>query len=327
MNASRPNVRHHIVLGTGVLGRAVAASLGEQGIEPLMLNRSGRRAGHWTTIACDARDPHQLAALLAEPATLYVCSAPPYWLWEHEFPALAEGIARAAAERDVRIVMADNVYACGPCSGAAFREDGTGRPCSRKGRVRQAVAARLMAMHGCGRVRVALVRAATFFGPGVEQSSVGRATFESVLSGKPTYMVGNPDTAHAFTYVPDFAATLVRVAQDETAFGHYWHAPSHIGLTCRQFLDRIASHGGHAVKLRVAGKMMLRFLGLFNPVMRELVEMLYLHQKPWALSSELSERTLGIAATPLATAIARTVAAVRQPDPGTAAHGGAASGR
>lgn len=304
------NQRKHLILGTGALGLSVAACLDEQGIVPLMLNRSGGQAGKWPAVACDASDPARLAALLDQPAVLYVCAAPAYWQWTTQFPALAAGIAAAVEGKDVRIVLADNVYGYGRCD-LAFREISPSQPCSRKGRVRQQVAQSLMQLDGRGRVRVAVVRAATFFGPGVEQSSVGRSVIDSALSGKPAYVIGDPHAAHAFTYVPDFAAAMVRVAAEETAFGRQWHAPSHNGASLLQFLEQVAAHGGRPVRLRAAGPWMMRLIGLFNPAMRELIEMQYLHDTPWAFSSELTERTLNIAGTPLATAIARTAQSVR----------------
>ncbi|MFL6676290.1 MAG: NAD-dependent epimerase/dehydratase family protein [Massilia sp.] len=306
------NSRKHIILGTGVLGLGVAhrlAGLG-LGLDPLLVSRRGGQAGGWPVQACDATDPVALAALLDGPTTLYVCAAPPYWRWEREFPALADGIARAVAGREVDIVLADNVYAYGPCAGA-FHEGDPARPCSRKGQVRQAVAERLMAMHGHGGVRVAVVRGATFFGPGVEQSSVGQGAFLSALGGKPTYVIGDPHTAQAFTYVPDFAAAMVAVARGEHGYGQCWHAPSHSGASQFAFLDTVAGLGQHPVRVRAVGPTMMRCLGLFNPALRELVEMLYLYDTSWAFSSDLTERTFGLASTPLKTAIAHTAASVR----------------
>jgi nucleoside-diphosphate-sugar epimerase len=300
----------HLILGTGALGQSVAACLAAQGITPVMLNRSGHAAAAWPALACDASKPEQLAALLDRRSVLYVCAAPSYWQWSSEFPALAAGIAAAVQGKDVRIVLADNVYGFGHCD-STFREGSPSQPCSRKGRVRQQVTERLMRLHGQGKVRVAVVRAATFFGPGVEQSSVGHSVFASALAGKPTYVIGDPHAAHAFTYVPDFAAAMVRVAFDESAFGRHWHAPSHNGTSLLQFLEQVAALGGQPVKLRAAGPWLMRLIGVFQPAMRELIEMLYLHNRPWAFSSELTERTLQIAGTPLATAIARTAESVQ----------------
>ncbi len=312
------NTRKHIVVGTGALGRNVAACLADQGILPTLVNRSGKSVGPWPTVSCDVSDPAALSALLIEPVTLYICSAPPYWRWKDDFPAMVEGIVQATAGRDVRIVLADNVYAYGR-SETPFKEGQSARPCSRKGEVRRAVAERLMALNEKGQVRVTVVRAATFFGPWVEQSSVGRSVFETALNAKATYIIGDPKVAHAFTYVPDFAVALLRIAQEDSAFGHYWHAPSHNVASMHLFLEMVARQGRGELKIKRAGPLMMRFIGLFNPAMRELVEMQYLFDSPWGLSSALTERTFQLASTPLETAISRTAEWVRE-QPGSSAH-------
>jgi signal transduction histidine kinase len=45
-------------------------------------------------------------------------------------------------------------------------------------------------------------------------------------------------------------------------------------------VDEIARQAGRPVKVRAAGKWLLRALGLFNPLMREMVEMHYLLTEP-----------------------------------------------
>ena len=50
---------------------------------------------------------------------------------------------------------------------------------------------------------------------------------------------------------------------------------------------------GRPPKLRVAGKGMLRVMGLFNPLMRELVEMSYLHTTPVVLEGSAIQKLLG----------------------------------
>jgi hypothetical protein len=48
----------------------------------------------------------------------------------------------------------------------------------------------------------------------------------------------------------------------------------------RELVSEMERRTGNKLKLRVAGKMMLRLLGLFNPFMREMVEMNYLMTDP-----------------------------------------------
>lgn len=50
---------------------------------------------------------------------------------------------------------------------------------------------------------------------------------------------------------------------------------------------------GHSVRFRVAGKWILRILGLFNPFMREMVEMHYLLTDPVIMDDTELQALLG----------------------------------
>jgi hypothetical protein len=58
-------------------------------------------------------------------------------------------------------------------------------------------------------------------------------------------------------------------------------------------VTRVFAAVGRAPKLRVAGKGMLRVMGLFSPLMRELVEMSYLHTTPVVLDDSALQKLLG----------------------------------
>ena len=55
-------------------------------------------------------------------------------------------------------------------------------------------------------------------------------------------------------------------------------------------------------------KLARRVLGLVNPMMRELAEMAYQFDEPFVLDTSKYELTFGTAGTPLADAVAATVA-------------------
>jgi hypothetical protein len=111
--------------------------------------------------------------------------------------------------------------------------------------------------------------------------------------------------------VPDFAGTMIEIGSRDAAFGHCWHTPSHNGRSHLDFLRQVAKPAGIDVRLRALGAVGMRCLGLFNPALDELHDMLYLYETPWAFSSALTQRTFGIASTPLATALGQTMAALR----------------
>ena len=74
----------------------------------------------------------------------------------------------------------------------------------------------------------------------------------------------------------------------------------------------IARQGGQPLKMRVAGKWMLRMIGIFNPFIREMVEMHYLLTEPVIMDCSAPQKLIGpIAKTPYPEGIRQTIAAAR----------------
>ena len=103
----------------------------------------------------------------------------------------------------------ENVYLYGPTGGKVLTEDLPYAATTRKGSTRASMAQALLEAHHQGRVRVAIGRASDFFGPGVLDSAAGERVFGPALSGKAVQVLGNPDLAHTYTYIPDIGKGLV----------------------------------------------------------------------------------------------------------------------
>ena len=78
--------------------------------------------------------------------------------------------------------------------------------------------------------------------------------------------------------------------------------------TTRALLDLVAAEVGHPVGVRSVSKLAVRALGLVNPVLRELAETYYQFDQPFVLDTTKYQSAFGAAGTPLADAIAATVA-------------------
>ncbi len=114
-------------------------------------------------------------------------------------------------------------------------------------------------------------------------------------------------------FVPDVGPVVVRVIAAPGAWGHVWHLAG-AGVTSQQeMVDEIARQAGRPIKIRVVGKWMLRAIGLFNPLMREMVEMHYLLTEPLILDDSALQGLIGpIDKTPYAEGIRQSLAAARQ---------------
>jgi nucleoside-diphosphate-sugar epimerase len=173
----------------------------------------------------------------------------------------------------------------------------------------------LMEAHRSGRVQVAIGRASDFFGPRVLASAAGEQVFGRAVQGKSAQVVGDPDQPHTYTYAPDIGRGLVNLGESEEALGQAWHLPSPETLTTRQFVEMIFEEVGKPSRIQAAPKILLRVMGLFNPGMREILEMLYEFEEPFVVDHSKFERAFGERATPLREAIGETVRWYRSKHP------------
>jgi nucleoside-diphosphate-sugar epimerase len=167
--------------------------------------------------------------------------------------------------------------------------------------------AQLLDAHRRGAVRVAIGRASDFFGPRVLNSAMGERVFRRLLAGKAAQVLGNPDLPHTYTFIEDIGRGLVTLGEREEALGQAWHLPNPETLTTRQFIQRIAAQAGKPARVQRMPSLLLLAVGIFNPTVRELVEMLYEFEEPFVVGDSKYARAFGQRATPLDEALQRTL--------------------
>lgn len=299
-----------MVFGTGQVGLAVTAQLAQLGIPVRAVSRQ-RPADLGDTVdwrGANVLDADASLEAVKGASVVYQCLNAPYTKWPDMFPPLQRNVLRAAEQTGALLVTLENVYGYGPTGGKPLTEDLPLAAGTSKGVVRAAMTAQLVAASEAGRVRIAIGRASDFFGPGVTESTLGARVFRNAIADKRADFIGNPDLLHTYSYVPDIAAGLVTLATDERAVGQVWHLPGPKTVTTRALLELVANEVNHPVGIRNVPKLALRALGLVNPMMRGLAEMSYEFDQPFVLDTSKYEATFQSAGTPLATAIAATVA-------------------
>jgi len=299
----------HVVFGTGPVGRAVMRELLPRGKRVRMVDRSGTASvpAGVELIGGDATDRQFCREASAGATVVYQCLNAPYNRWPELFPRLQAGVIEGAAAAGAKLVSMENVYLYGSTYGNPLNERRPTTAMTRKGRVRAEMAEALMQAHAKGRVRATIGRASDFFGPGVMQSAMGSRVFGAALSGRPAAVLGKIDLPHTYGYVPDIGRGLVLLGQREEALGQAWHLPSPETVTTRQFLEMVYAETGYPMKVRRAGRPMVRFLGFFNPLVRELAEMMYMFREPFVVEHKKFTEAFGDLSTPLPEAIHATV--------------------
>jgi nucleoside-diphosphate-sugar epimerase len=301
----------HVVFGTGAIGRALIDVLISRDL-PVRSVRRTRSAGLPATVEQLLGDASNqaFASEAARGATVvYQCMNPPYHKWVELFPPLQSAVVAGAKAAGARYVSFENVYMYGDTKGVPITERLPNAAQTRKGRVRAAMADELAQLGSKGDLQVATARSSDYFGPhATDQSALGDRVIGNALKGKPAQVIGNPDQPHSYTYAVDAGRTLATLGTDDRAVGQVWHVPNAPAKTTRELIAMIGQTLGQDIKVQVAPKLMLKLMGLFNPTVRELDEMLYEFEQPFIVDGAKFERTFGVLATPFEESVAATVA-------------------
>jgi nucleoside-diphosphate-sugar epimerase len=306
-----PEQRLHVVFGAGQVGSSLIAHLTSLGVPVRAVSRARPPAlppgTDWQ--AADVTDPEAATEAAMGASVVYQCLNARYNQWPKLFPPLQRGVMAAAESSGALLVSLEHLYGYGPTGGRPMTEDLPLAATTSQGRIRAAMTAELLAAAEVGRVRIAIGRASDFFGAGVTQgSTLGQRVFGNALAGRRADVIGNPDLPHTYSYLPDIVAGLATLGSDPRAEGHVWHLPGPQTVSTRALLDLVAAQAGHPVAIRAMNKFALHGRGLINPVLRQLAVAYYQFNDPFILDTTKYETAFGAAGTPLAAAIAATVA-------------------
>ena len=293
------------IIGAGTLGTALAHELAGRGIESRVISRGtphGALPQGVDHLPADATDPTALATALGDASIVLQTSQPPYPKWAAEFPALQRCVIAAAETTGARLVLADNLYMYGAGVGGTITDSTPEVPRASKGRVRKAMADDALAAHNEGRVEVALTRPSNYVGAGYELTRT--LLTARARAGKAMQVLGRLDQPHSFSYVPDVARAMADIALADDAYGRAWILPAMEPVTQRELCDAlwlgVGNEGPAKIQaLRGAGA---RAIGIFNPLVRASLEMLYEFDEPYIVHARDFEQRFGWSATPFASA-------------------------
>jgi nucleoside-diphosphate-sugar epimerase len=307
--------------GGGVIGHSAADALRAAGTAYRVVGRSRSAlerdfgSDPLAEIATwDPDDPASVRAAARDIETILYLVGVPYTDF-HLHPVLMRKTLEGAIAEGVRqIILIGTVYPYGRPRTNPVGEDHPREPHTFKGRMRKEQEDVGLAADAAGSIRGAILKLPDFYGPGVERSFLYR-TFRAAVDGTRAQMIGPIDTPHEFVYVPDVGPVVTALAREPRAYGRAWNFAGVGIITQREMAERIFAEVGRRPKLLVAGKLMLRALGLFDPFMREMVEMHYLLTTPVIMDdSALSGLLGGLRKTSYEEGIRQTLASMRNKD-------------
>jgi nucleoside-diphosphate-sugar epimerase len=292
---------HHTVLGAnGAVGRELSRELAAAGHTLRQVRRNPtRETPADEVVAADLLDAKSTGAAVAGSNVAYLVAGIPYStpVWQQQWPRIMSNVIDACVKSGTALVFFDNVYAYGAVRGP-MTEESPFNPSSRKGDVRATIATTLLDAMRTGQVNAMIVRGADFYYPhhaGATTSMLNAIVFDRLRAKKVPQWIGNPDVPHTFTYTPDIGRTLALLGNTPDAFGQTWHALTTTEQHTGRDLVRLASELAQThERLQNAPRWMIRALGLFQPILREQVEMMYQFEQPYLFSSAKFTRAFGL---------------------------------
>lgn len=301
------------ILGAnGVIGRELSLHLPQYSNRIRQVSRSPKPVNATDELfSADLLDPKATADAVAGSEITYLVAGLKYdhKVWQEQWPRVMRNAIDACKRHGSALVFFDNVYAYGRVNGV-MTEATPYNPSSRKGEVRARIATTFMDEVTRGELRGAIVRAADFYGPGAALSVTHATVTERLKKGKTPQWIGNPKAVHTFTYTRDAGRTLALVGNTPSALGQVWHAlTSKEPITGEQYV-RIACELAHRpYGLQAAPRWLLRMMGIFVPVVRESIEMLYQFEDDYRFDSSKAEQAFGLTATTYREGLAATLQA------------------
>lgn len=225
---------------------------------------------------------------------VYVTVGFPYSLkvWEENWPKFITNVLKACKEYNCKLVFFDNIYMYDSNYLDGMNEETPISPPGKKGKVRAQIANMIMDEMNNGNLTALIARSADFYGPSIQNTSMLTETvFKNLSKGKKANWMGSVNFKHSFTYTPDAGIATALLGNTNEAYNQVWHLPTASNpFTGKEWIENIAIEMGVKPKFQTAPKFLVKILGLFVPIMKEMVEMIYQYDRDYVFDSSKFER-------------------------------------
>jgi nucleoside-diphosphate-sugar epimerase len=302
----------------GAIGRVAVPELLSRGHDVRLVGRNRAKLeairGGWGAVeivTADLGDPAAARrAAQGVDAIVYAVGLP--YHESAQYPPLMRTAVETARAAGVRqFLLISTVYPYGRAQTPTVAETHSREPQTRKGRNRKAQADIVLGAHDPAGLRTAVLILPDFYGPTADLS-YAKEIFDAALSAKTANVIGPLDVRHEYVYVPDVAPVIADLLATPDAFGRAYNFAGAGTITTREFIAAAEHAAGKRIRALAANKTLLRMLGTFNPLMREIAEMYYLFTDPVVLDDGALRAVLpNLRKTPYDVGIPATLAALR----------------
>lgn len=291
----------HTILGAGgPISNALTKELEAHQLPVKLVSRHKVETQVPTTtwVSADLKDEASLLKATEGATVIYMCAGLRYdkKVWAVEWPLIIRNVVKAAQVTGARLIFFDNVYMYGHVQGP-MTEQTPYNPSSAKGKIRSEVANYFMGEIKKGTIKGSIARAADFYGAENKNSFLDMLVLDKYAKGQKAMWMGDPNSRHAFTYVPDAGKALYLLGQHPETDGQVWHMPTAPALKGSEFIHLAAEVLHAKPRYTRLSKTALQLIGFFNKPVGETVELYYQYQYDYIFSSKKIEDYFGIKPT------------------------------
>ena len=278
------------ILGSGgIIANHIAKSLPVYTNSVRLVSRNPKAvAGKEELVSADLTSAEQVMKAVKGSKVVYLTAGLTYNIkvWQEQWPKLMQNVINACNENSAKLVFFDNVYMYGKVVGP-MTEETPFNPCSLKGEVRAKIASMILDEVKKGELTALIARSADFYGPETFNSFMQMMVFENMKKGKSAQLMISKNLKHSFTYTPDAGKATALPGNTTSAYNQTWHLPTDKNLlTGQQIVEIAAKSLNTKPKITVLPKLMIQMAGLFNPLIKESIEMLYQFDSDYIFNSD-----------------------------------------
>jgi len=306
----------HLILGfTGGIGRAVAAALNKRNIQMKVLVRDAEKAAKYTTglnnidiIQGDGSVQEDIEKAFEGVSHVHYCINMPYQKWEEQALKMFKICVDACLSHNVKLIFPGNVYVYGHAKYNPVDEKHPHAAHTDKGQIRMEMEEMLTIARKDNGLDYTIVRMPDFYGPFVI-NGFSEQLFVNAIKGKTMRWIGKLDVDLELIFIEDGGEAMVMAALSEKSSGEVFNIPGCGITTSAKYLQEIADQAQSKSKYSTLNSdFIFKAIGLFMPVMKELVEMLYLKREKLILNGQKFIDTIGpLPATDYSTGIKKTL--------------------
>jgi nucleoside-diphosphate-sugar epimerase len=290
------------ILGAnGTIGSVLAKELRNYTDKIRLVSRNPRKVNDSDELfPADLTQPGLIEKAISGSDIVYLVVGLDYKLkvWEEQWPQIMRDTINSCIKNNARLVFFDNVYMYDRNAIPHMTEESEINPSSQKGAVRMKLVEMIMNEVKAGNLRALIARSADFYGPGNEKSFVIEMVYKNFKKGKSANWFINADKIHSFTFTPDAARATALLGNTSDAYNQVWHLPTdRHTLTGREFIKLFADEMKVKDNISVMPMLLIKIMGLFIPVLKEMPEMMYQYDRDYFFDSSKFEKRFDFKAT------------------------------